>query len=110
LSEVSLHYKKNTKKVPIIFHLLKIIQDKRYFYHFLQGLLTNKNSRFFFKNLKSELFYRKIDKSIDHFIDVNNELDNLKKNGFAENPLVVSNKQISEIVNFLKSKPMHDPE
>lgn len=102
--------KKILKKVPIIFHLLKIIQDRRYLYHFLQGLITEKNTRFFFKNLESKLFYRKIDKSIDHFIDVNDELDNLKKNGFVENPLVVSNKQINEIVNFLKSKPMHDPE
>ena len=102
--------KKILKKVPIIFHLLKIIQDRRYFYHFLQGFLTNKNSRFFFKNLESKLFHRKIDISIDHFIDVNDALDNLKKNGFVENPLVVSNKQINEIVNFLKSKPMHDPE
>lgn len=102
--------KKILKKVPIVFQLLKIIQDKRYFYHFLQGFFINKNSRFFFKNLESKLFYRKIDESIDHFIDVNNELDNLKKNGFVENPLVVSNKQINEIVNFLKLKPMHDPE
>ena len=39
-----------------------------------------------------------------------NEINNLKTNGFVENPLVVSNKQIDEIVNFLKSKPMHDPE
>ena len=75
--------KKILKKVPIVFQLLKIIQDKRYFYHFLQGLLTNKNSRFFFKNLESKMFYRKIDKSIDHFIDVNNEIDRLKKDGFV---------------------------
>ena len=52
--------KKILKKVPIIFHLLKIIQDKRYFYHFLQGLLTNKNSRFFFKNLESKFFIVKL--------------------------------------------------
>mgnify|MGYP001211218973 CR=1 FL=1 len=102
--------KKILKKVPVVFQLLKIIQDKRYFYHFTQGFLTNKNSRFFFKNLESKFFYRKIDKSINLFIDVNNEIDNLKKNGFVENPLVVSNKQINEIVHFLKSKPMHDPE
>tara|TARA_B110000027_G_scaffold14605_1_gene14459 strand:- start:119 stop:1132 length:1014 start_codon:yes stop_codon:yes gene_type:complete len=102
--------KKILKKVPIVFHLLKIIQDKRYFYHFLQGLLTNKHSRFFFKNLESKLFYRKIDKCIDHYTDVNNDLDSLKKNGFIENPLIISSTQVNEIVNFLKLKPMHDPE
>jgi hypothetical protein len=102
--------KRILKKVPIVFQLLKIIQDKRYFYHFLQGFLTNKHSRFFFKNLESKLFYRKNDKILDNFIDVNNEISNLKKDGFIKNPLLISNAQVSEIVNFLKLKPMHDPE
>ena len=35
------------RKIPLVFHLIKILQDKRYFYHFLQGLITDKNSRSF---------------------------------------------------------------
>ena len=98
------------RKIPLVFHLIKIVQDKRYFYHFLQGLITDKNSRSFFREIESKLFYRKKNKLSDQIIDVNNEINFLKKDGFVENPLKVSNTQVSQIVNFLKTKPMHDPE
>ncbi len=107
-----LHYniKRIVKKIPFVFHLIKIVQDKRYFYHFLQGLITNKNSRSFFRNIESKLFNLKKNKLLNHIIDVNNEINFLKKDGFVENPLKVSDTQVNQIVNFLKTKPMHDPE
>tara|TARA_Y100000768_G_scaffold388948_1_gene389142 strand:- start:6329 stop:7315 length:987 start_codon:yes stop_codon:yes gene_type:complete len=98
------------KKIPIVFHFLKIIQDKRYFYHFLQGLITDKNLRFFLRKIESKLFYRKNNKLYNQFINVNNEINYLKKYGFVENPLKISNSQVNKIVNFLKTKPIHDPE
>lgn len=98
------------KKVPIVFHLLKIIQDRRYFYHYLQGFLSNKKARSFFTSLESKFFFKKNDLIKDNFVDVKDNINKLKTSGVIENPIFIAKNKIDKIVDFLKSKQMHDPE
>ena len=53
---MNIKIKELIRKIPLVFPLLKIIQDRRYLYHYIQGFITHKKLRNFFltKFLKLE--------------------------------------------------------
>tara|TARA_B100000287_G_C20636712_1_gene781917 strand:+ start:534 stop:1478 length:945 start_codon:yes stop_codon:yes gene_type:complete len=106
---MNINIKEFVRKIPLLFPLLKIIQDRRYLYHYIQGFITHKRLRKFLSELESKLFYK--NKDIDHGSNLDKlDIKMIKEDGFIENPLKIDESQIKEIFEFLKTKPMHDPE
>jgi hypothetical protein len=97
------------KKIPILFPLLKILQDRRYLYHYLQGFISNKKYRSIFLRAESRLFFKKNDTNFQPIL-LNNNVNELVDNGFIENPIIINDVVSNEIKDFLRSKLMHDPE
>ena len=97
------------KKIPILFHFLKILQDRRYLYHYLQGFLSNKKYRSIFSKAESKLFFKKNDANFEP-IPLSNEMKELTDNGLIDNPIIISKDVANEIKDFLHTKLMHDPE
>ena len=98
------------KKIHLLFPFLKVIQDQRYLYHYLQGFLTGKTLRSMFSKLEARLFFRSEDETLNFALHDIDGLEELTKNGYIENPLIIDNAKIDEINEFLITKPMHDPE
>ena len=97
------------KKIPVLFHFLKILQDRRYLYHYLQGFLSNKKYRSIFSKAESKLFFKKNDANFEP-IPLINEMKELNDNGLIDNPIIISKDVANEIKDFLGTKLMHDPE
>ena len=97
------------KKIPLLFPLVKIIQDKRYFYHYLQGFFTSKNLRMYLKRTESKFFFKKTD---DEILTTSNKkhITELSNFGYLENPIVIDSSKADKIKLFLDSKLMHEPE
>ena len=93
------------RKIPFLYTFLKIIKDKRYLYHYLQGYITNRNIRSKLSKLESKVFFRNNNPSF-----TNPKIENINKEGFFEGVLKIKDEEIQEICDYLKNKPMHDPE
>ena len=106
---MNIKIKEFIRKIPLVFPLLKIIQDRRYLYHYIQGFITHKKLRNFFSKLESRLFYKNKENNNSTYAD-KLDIRNIKEDGFIENPLKIDELQIKEMFEFLKTKPMHDPE
>ena len=106
---MNIKIKEFIRKIPLLFPLLKIIQDRRYLYHYIQGFITHKRLRNFLSKLESKLFYK--NKEINNSSNLNKlDIQMIQEDGFIENPLKIDESQIKEIFEFLKTKPLHDPE
>jgi len=97
------------KKIPILVPVLKIILDKRYFYHFLQGLIKTKKNRDFLASLESKYF----GKSNNLYLKKNkylNEYSSIKNSGFLLNPITIKKNKINSIKKYLSSFKCYDPD
>lgn len=74
--------------------IVKIILDKRYLYHYLQGLITNIKTRNNLAKIEANLF--KSEKRSSDKTDI------IRENSYIENPLAISNEKVVVIKNFLK--------
>ena len=83
-----------------LYNIVKIILDKRYLYHYLQGLVTNVKIRSNLAKIEANLF-----KSEKRFSD---KTDIIRENSYIENPLDISNETVEEIKNSLKDFNCHD--
>ena len=88
------------KRLNFLFVILKpfsnitrIILDKRYFYHYLQGLITNIRIRNYFAKKEANLF-----KSKRRFSE---KADEIRKNSYVDNPLIISNNKAKKIYDSL---------
>ena len=105
LFKVIYNYLKNVKilikRFNFLFILLKpfsniirIILDKRYFYFYLQGLITNIFLRNYFAKIEANLF-----KSKRRFSE---KADEIRMNSYVENPLAISKNKAKKIYDSLK--------
>lgn len=95
---------------PFLKNALKIFLDKRYLYHYLQGLFTSNTSRQVLKKLELFFYRERVDiykKSTYPESKYKNELSN---DGVVENPIYISRDKAQEIKNYLSHKLCHDPE
>ena len=90
------------RKVKPLFYLLKILQDKRYFYYLLQGIFTKPKSRKFLAEIEASFFKSNIRYSPD------TEL--IQKNSYIENPLDIDSTEAYKIKDSLKNFKCHDLE
>ena len=98
------NYIKRIKPLFIIIKLpsniIRILLDKRYFYHYLQGLITNVKTRSYLAKIEANLF-----KSKKRFCERTIEI---RENSYIENPLNIPTELVMEIKNSLKGLKCHD--
>ena len=81
-------------------NLIRIALDKRYLYHYLQGLITNVSLRNYLARIEANFF-----KSKKRFSE---RTDELRQTSYVENPIEISIKKINEINNSLKDFKCRD--
>lgn len=99
--------KKIIKKIPFLYIIAKIIMDKRYFYHFLQGLVKKRSSRVYLARLESKYFGKRINISQKEYLE---EYFSLQKLGVILNPIKIDGKTIMSIKSYLEGKRCYDPD
>ena len=98
--------------LPMLLNLLRIIKDKRYLYHILQGFFTEPRSRNFLRKIE-RLFFKKRVKISSNISDIELYKRNFKaflKNGIMLNPIKIDSLMIQNIKQDLENKLCHDPE
>jgi hypothetical protein len=90
------------RKITPIFYILKSFQDKRYFYHLLQGYITNPKARRIFAGIEARLFKSEKKFSNNTFL--------FQKQSYVENPIDIDADSLLNIQNSLKKFKCHDLE
>ena len=80
--------------VKPISNIIRIILDKRYLYHYLQGLITNVKIRKKLAKIEASFY-----KSEDKFSE---KTDFIRDNSYVENPLIISDEKVIEIKESLQ--------
>ena len=99
--------KKIIKKIPFLSMIIKIIMDKRYFYHYVQGLVKKRSSRVYLARLESKYYGKKINASKKEYLG---QYVSLKKTGFLLNPIKIDAKTVKTIRSYLEGKRCYDPD
>jgi len=86
--------------IKLLSNIIRILLDKRYFYHYLQGIITNVKTRNYLAKMEASLFKSKI-----RFSEKTSEI---RENSYIENPLDISNEKVEEIKNSLKDLKCQD--
>ena len=97
---------------PFVLNFLRILRDKRYFYHVLQGRFTSVELRNRLKKIE-KFFYRRRTDLKEYFVNDNLEKNNLSSfvnQGIILNPILIKQDEALNIKNSLNNFLCHDPE
>ena len=101
--------KKFIKNIPFLFSIIKIITDRRYFYHYIQGFIEKRNNRNILALIESKIFGKKsynINYDTNHFA----KYLELKSSGYLVNPLEINIEKVNYITEFLNGCKCYDPD
>ena len=99
--------KKFIKKIPFLYVIVKIIMDKRCFYHYMQGRVKKRSLRVYLARLESKYFEKKINASQKEHLG---QYVSLKKAGFLLSPIKIDAKIVKTIRSYLEEKKCYDPD
>lgn len=81
-------------------NIVRIFLDKRFLYHYFQGVITNPKTRSYLAKIESNFY--KVENRFS------NKTDLLRKDSYIESPLIISNEKVIQINSFLNTLRCHD--
>lgn len=107
-----LKLKKIISAYPVLLNLLRILKDKRYFYHILQGRFTSTESRKALKEIEKFFYKDRISLKDQFSKEIKNDEARLsfREEGLLVNPIKIKKEIIENIKMSLLESQCHDPE